>query len=103
MDLYQIVWLFILIPIFLILGCVFLYNGWDTIANGKFHVSPVEWFQIWSTQISEGEKEAKKYRKKILSDKPKMISNGYRSMLGGVVYLIVGVYFALLLFNAIKN
>lgn len=102
MDLYQVVWLFILTPIFLILGFVFLYHGWDAISNGKFHLSPVEWLKVWLTQISDGEKAAKKYRRMIVADNRKMTGNGYNSMFGGFVYIIVGLYFAFLLFNEIN-
>lgn len=102
MSSYQISWLIFITPLFLVLGIIFLYNGWDTVTTGKWHANPVELLNVWLLRISEGEKAVKKYKNSLISDKQKVRKDGFNSLFGGLVYLVTSIYFALLLFSGIK-
>lgn len=99
MNLHQIVWLIILAPMFLVIGIIELSRAKKILIDRKISLNLSVRIRIWLIKNLRGEKKAKIYERTIKENATRVHNSGIYSAVGGLLYLLGGVFFAWLLLS----
>jgi len=97
-DAYQLTWMIILIPVFLVYGLIEVKRGWNIIKYGEKSHNVAVQVRIWLIKQFSGEKKSIQYRKSLEQDKDYMTRTGSYSFIGGIVSLAVCIMWILVLY-----
>jgi len=97
MDLYQEIWMTILVPIFLLYGFVEMRRGWKIIRYKEDSFNWAVQMRIWLIKQLAGNKKSKDYEKYLKQDNRYMTTRGFYSLVGGFISFAVSVFWLYLL------
>jgi hypothetical protein len=92
MDLYQTFWTIIFIPVFLIYGLIEIRRGWKIIKYKEDSYNIAVQTRIWLIKQFAGSKKSEDYQNYLDQNKQYMTTRGFYSLLGGIICLIVCMF-----------
>jgi len=97
MDLSQTLFILFLIPFLLAYSLLELRRGWNILKHNKLSLNFVFLGRVSIVKLVYGKKDAEKLKAELLGDQSKMRLSGFWSLIGGLLGIVVCLYWIYLL------
>ena len=97
MDDYQRDWIIYLTPFLLLYSIKEVKRGWNILMYQKYSLNFAYAAQIWLVKLLQGDERSVEYKENLLNNADQMKQSGYYSLIGGILVMVVCIFWIYLL------
>jgi len=97
MDDYQRLWMTCFTPVLFLYAIAEINRGWNILRHQEYSLNFAFSTQAWLVKLFQGEEKSVKYKEKLLNNTAEMKLSGYYSLIGGILLIVVCLYWVYLL------